>query len=158
MRSSLISKRVLIVLLAGILIPVMQAFGEGSHVTKTSKAARMDSCVAPTEIMRRNHMDFLKHERDETVREGIRGGKFSLAECVDCHSSTDEKGHPVPITDKGEFCQTCHGYVAVELPCFGCHRTTPPEKSVGYGQAGAISGAVTQTEQPAGLRETDHEQ
>ncbi|MEJ2591084.1 MAG: sulfur reduction protein DsrJ [Candidatus Thiodiazotropha sp.] len=161
MRSSLISKRILIGLLAGMLIPVMQAFGEGSHVTKNSKAASMDSCVAPTEIMRRNHMDYLKHERDETVREGIRGGKFSLVECVNCHASTDEKGQPIPVTDKGEFCQSCHSYVAVELPCFQCHRTTPqkpPIGYVGYGHPGAVSGAVTQIEQPAGLRETDHEQ
>lgn len=146
MRSSLISNRYLIVLLAGLLFPAMQAVGEGSHVTKTSKAAKLDSCVAPTEIMRRNHMDFLKHERDETVREGIRGAKFSLSGCVDCHASTDEKGKSVPVTDKGEFCQTCHGYVAVELPCFQCHRTTPQNKTVGYSRAGAFSGDVTQTE------------
>jgi hypothetical protein len=145
MRSSLISNRYLIVLLAGLLLPAMQVFGEGSHVTKNSKAAKLDSCVAPTEIMRRNHMDFLKHERDETVREGIRGTRFSLAKCVACHASTDESGKSVPVTDKGEFCQTCHSYVAVELPCFQCHRTTPPNKTVGYGHAGALSGAMTQT-------------
>lgn len=151
MRSTLISNRYLIILLAGILLPAMQAFGEGSHVTKSSKAAKMDSCVAPTDVMRRNHMEFLKHERDETVRKGVRGVRFSLADCVDCHASIDEKGKPVPVTESGEFCQTCHSYVAVNLPCFQCHRTTPEKQAGGFGHAGALSGAMSQN-QPAGLQ------
>ncbi|MEJ2405086.1 MAG: sulfur reduction protein DsrJ [Candidatus Thiodiazotropha sp.] len=125
MRSSLISKRLLILVCAGILFPVMQAFGESALVTKSSKAAKLSSCVAPTAEMRRNHMDYLKHERDETVREGIRNTKYSLVECIDCHASHDDNGQPVPVTDEGEFCQVCHGYVAVSPPCFQCHRTTP---------------------------------
>jgi hypothetical protein len=128
MRSSLISKRYFLVLLAGMLFPALQALGESSHITKGSKAAAMDSCVAPTEVMRRNHMDFIKHERDETVREGIRGEKFSLSACIDCHAGTDDSGKPVPVNAQGQFCQACHGYVAVSPPCFQCHRTTPQSK------------------------------
>ena len=136
MRSSLISKRLLIILLAGLLLPAMQATGESQYVTENSKAASMDSCVAPTEVMRRNHMDFLQHGRDDTVRDGVRGLKYSLSECVDCHASRDSKGQGVSVTSEGEFCQACHGYVAVSPACFQCHRTTPRESgskgSLGY--------------------------
>ena len=36
--------------------------------------------------MRRNHMELLKHQRDDTVRSGIRGAKYSLKDCVGCHA------------------------------------------------------------------------
>ncbi|MCU7809756.1 MAG: sulfur reduction protein DsrJ, partial [Candidatus Thiodiazotropha sp. (ex Notomyrtea botanica)] len=105
MRSSLISKRYLIILLAGLLLSAMSAFGESAFVTKGSKAASLDSCVAPTNIMRRNHMDFLKHGRDDTVRDGVRGLEYSLSECIDCHASTSQSGKAMPVDAKGEFCQ-----------------------------------------------------
>ena len=35
--------------------------------------------------MRRNHMELIKHQRDATVHDGIRGTKHSLAGCIDCH-------------------------------------------------------------------------
>ncbi|NOR18726.1 MAG: hypothetical protein GQ538_01390, partial [Xanthomonadales bacterium] len=37
-----------------------------------------ESCVEDTDYMRRNHMDLLMHERDETVHEGIREKRHSL--------------------------------------------------------------------------------
>jgi hypothetical protein len=151
MRSSLISNRYLLVLLAVLIMPAMQVGAEGNHVSKTSKAAGMDSCVAATDVMRRNHMDFLKHERDETVREGIRGTRFSLSDCVDCHASTDEKGKSIPVNEDGEFCDSCHEYVAVELPCFQCHRTTPEKKAGRYSHIDGGTGAISQTT-PAGLQ------
>ncbi|MYH91451.1 MAG: sulfur reduction protein DsrJ, partial [Gammaproteobacteria bacterium] len=40
-----------------------------------------DACVAPTDEMRRDHMDFLLHQRDLTVHDGIRTPRFSLVEC-----------------------------------------------------------------------------
>jgi predicted CXXCH cytochrome family protein len=150
MRSSLISNRYLIVLLAALFLPAMQAAAE-NHVSKSSKAASLTSCVAATDVMRRNHMDFLKHERDETVREGIRGVPFSLSDCVDCHASTDENGKSVPVNEEGEFCATCHDYVAVDLPCFQCHRTTPEKKATRYSHIDGDSGAITQTT-PADLQ------
>jgi hypothetical protein len=127
MRSTHISNIALLLLLAALLVPAMQAFAESRLVTENSKAASLKSCVAPTDIIRRNHMDFLKHDRDETVRDGIRGTKYSLHECIDCHASKNAQGTFVPVTDKGEFCQVCHGYVAVSPACFQCHRTTPDE-------------------------------
>ena len=42
--------------------------------------AHAEHCVEPTEIMRRNHMDFLLHQRDETVLKGVRTQKYSLVE------------------------------------------------------------------------------
>jgi hypothetical protein len=129
MRRSLISNRFLIILLAGLLLPAMQAYGESRYVTKNSKAASEESCVAPTEVMRRNHMDFLQHGRDDTVRDGVRGLKYSLSECIDCHASRDASGQAIPVTSEGEFCQACHGYVAVSPTCFQCHRTTPMNHS-----------------------------
>ncbi|EGV52270.1 hypothetical protein [Candidatus Endoriftia persephone] len=136
MCSSIDSIKRFTALLAGAVLTVsaMQAVG-ASAVTEGSKAASMDSCVAPTEDMRRNHMDYLKHERVETVRGGIRGSKYSLAGCIDCHASKDQSGNPLPVTDEGQFCQKCHSYLAVQPACFQCHRTTPAE-------GGATLGAV----------------
>lgn len=84
-----------------------------------------DKCIRPTEFMRKNHMHLLEHKRDQTVRQGIRTKDASLQGCVDCHTKNDEKGTPIPVDDKGQFCSTCHEYVAVKLDCFECHRTTP---------------------------------
>lgn len=84
-----------------------------------------NKCIRPTEFMRKNHMDLLQHKRDQTTRQGIRTKDASLQGCVDCHTKNDEKGTPIPIDAQGQFCSTCHEYVAVKLDCFECHRTTP---------------------------------
>ena len=154
MRSSLISNRVLITLLAALLLSATQLLAESAYVTKGSKAASMGSCVAPTDVMRRNHMDFLKHGRDDTVRDGIRGLDYSLSECIGCHAATDNSGNSVPVDAEGQFCQKCHGYVAVSPACFQCHRTTPDPKAMKYGSHhdGLLKGSQLVD------RETDHEQ
>jgi hypothetical protein len=102
--------------------------GDSTAVVEGSKAASTESCVAPTDDMRRNHMEYLKHERDETVREGVRGGKFSIAECVSCHAGKDESGKYVPVNAEHQFCDSCHNYAAVKPTCFQCHRKVPEEK------------------------------
>ncbi len=48
--------------------------------------AKGDHCVRDTAFMRRYHMVMLKHQRDETVHEGVRGGDFSIMGCVNCHA------------------------------------------------------------------------
>jgi hypothetical protein len=81
------------------------------------------TCVAPAAEMRRSHMAMLVHQRDRTVRDGVRGAKVSLAGCVDCHATATGAadgtravtGHP------GAFCESCHRYAAVTLDCFECH-------------------------------------
>ena len=86
-----------------------------------------EKCVEPTDVMRREHMDLIQHQRDETMRNGIRGitAKHSLKGCIDCHVGYDDQGKAVSINDEGQFCQSCHNYAAVSIDCFSCHRTTP---------------------------------
>jgi hypothetical protein len=109
------------------LVPVtlVQAVGVGDFVVDTSPAARLDNCVEPTEYMRRNHMEVIRHQRDTTVYGGIRSTKHSLAGCVECHVGYDAQHKPVAIDDKGQFCAACHSYAAVKLNCFDCHATIP---------------------------------
>ncbi len=71
--------------------------------------ANGESCIKPTEWMRRNHMDFLKHRRAETVREGMRIRSESLLKCAECHQSHEK------------FCDQCHSYVSASPDCFDCH-------------------------------------
>ncbi len=82
-------------------------------------------CVEPTEVMRKNHMKFLLHQRDDTVHEGVRTKKHSLVECINCHSSDDRDGKPIAINAPDQFCQSCHAYAGVQMDCFQCHATKP---------------------------------
>ena len=71
-----------------------QAPGTGDHgngpvITRGAG----DSCVADTDFMRRNHMQVLLHQRDETVISGLRDQPYSLVGCVNCHA------HPVAPTE-----------------------------------------------------------
>ena len=47
---------------------------------------RPGQCVEVTEVMRRDHMKLLLHQRDRTMREGVRTKPHSLAGCVECHT------------------------------------------------------------------------
>jgi len=76
-------------------------------------------CVEPREYMRANHMNLLNEWRDAVVRNGVRdyastanGRTFDMSltrTCLDCHSN------------KAEFCDRCHTYMAVEPYCWNCH-------------------------------------
>jgi len=95
--------------------------GDASRVpapAHTIAAAAGTACVEDTATMRRDHMRFLKHHRDDTVRAGIRTTKYSLANCVDCHASR-ETGRVTGSRDA--FCESCHAFAAVKLDCFECH-------------------------------------
>lgn len=85
-------------------------------------------CVEPAEVMRRNHMRFLEHQRDDTVRGGVRGAKYSLKACIDCHASTKTAS-----VARGEtnFCVSCHSYAAVRIDCFDCHSSKSPKLAQG---------------------------
>ena len=85
-------------------------------------AAKGERCVADPAFMRRNHMDLLKHQRDETVHGGIRGAKHSLKECIACHASRETGSVAKSDTN---FCVSCHAYVAVKIDCFECHASKP---------------------------------
>jgi hypothetical protein len=82
-------------------------------------------CVEPEDVIRRNHMNFILHQRDETMHKGIRTSKYSLAECIDCHVQPDENGNIASIDEKEHFCNACHEYAAVNIDCFECHADRP---------------------------------
>ena len=90
-------------------------------------AAKGEQCVEPTDVMRREHMNFLMHQRDETVHGGIRGAKHSLVGCIACHAQSDAAGVAIPIDAEGQFCESCHGFAGVDMDCFGCHAAVPAE-------------------------------
>ena len=75
--------------------------------------ARSDPCIAPPEVMRREHPDMLRHQRTVTVHEGVRDAKVSLEGCIDCHGPARE------------FCAQCHRYAGVHIDCFQCHASRP---------------------------------
>jgi predicted CXXCH cytochrome family protein len=91
--------------------------------------AQGEKCVAETAVMRRDHMTFLMHQRDETVREGRRGGRFSLADCVSCHAVAGPDRRPVGYDSPRHFCRSCHDYAAVRVDCFECHSALPAERA-----------------------------
>jgi hypothetical protein len=80
-----------------------------------------EKCVEPTDVMRRDHMKFILHQRDETVHRGIRTVKHSLKNCVNCHADPQTNS----VLGKDGFCQSCHSYAAVKIDCFECHAATP---------------------------------
>ena len=81
------------------------------------KVEQPGACVEPTGVMRRDHMKFLLHQRDRTVREGVRTPRHSLKECVECHAS-----HATgTVLGQDGFCESCHRYASVSIDCFECH-------------------------------------
>ena len=89
----------------------------------TVKIEKGEQCVAPTEEMRRDHMKMLLHQRDRTMRQGLRETRFSLKNCVECHASRETGS----VLGKEGFCSSCHVYAAVKMDCFECH--TPLRQS-----------------------------
>lgn len=83
--------------------------------------ANASACVEPTEIMRRYHMDFLMHQRDATVIEGIRSKKYSLSGCIECHNPRTVEQEAVRYENPQHFCAACHGFTGVKIDCFECH-------------------------------------
>ena len=80
--------------------------------------------------MRKNHMDALKHKRDETMYKGIRTEKNSINACINCHVPESYNGKVLRHTDQEHFCTTCHTYVAAKLDCFDCHVDHPVKTQV----------------------------
>jgi hypothetical protein len=78
-----------------------------------------EQCVEAKDYMRASHMDLLDEWRDAVVRDGERDYHSSLTKksydmslsrtCMDCHSN------------KAEFCDRCHDYLAVAPYCWDCH-------------------------------------
>jgi hypothetical protein len=89
-------------------------------------AVRGEQCIADPALMRRSHMDMLRHQRDETVRQGIRGASASLKGCINCHASARTGSVAKAPTD---FCVSCHSYAAVQIDCFDCHASRPAHQA-----------------------------
>jgi hypothetical protein len=102
-------------LAAGILAALLAA---AAHADAPKfKIERGEACVAPTALMRRDHMKMLLRQRDLTMHQGIRETRFSLKNCVDCHASRATGS----VLGKDGFCSSCHAYAAVSIDCFECH-------------------------------------
>ena len=101
------------------------AFGEDAGLLPHPPKGKGEHCVRDTDFMRRYHMTMLKHQRDETVHEGVRGNPFSIAACVNCHAVKGADGQPVSYDSPKHFCRSCHDYVAVSIDCFECHASKP---------------------------------
>jgi len=82
-------------------------------------------CVESVDIMRKNHMDFIMHQRDDTLRKGIRTKQHSLKECIDCHNAPGKDLKVASYKDNDHFCSSCHVYTAVQIDCFKCHADKP---------------------------------
>lgn len=97
------------------------AAADGVPLPQLAAPVKGESCVEPNDVMRRNHPDFLKKQRDETMHLGIRDGKYSLNGCIDCHATHDpDAADPKERSIEG-FCEQCHAYAAVRVDCWSCH-------------------------------------
>jgi hypothetical protein len=116
-----------VLIVALLMLPVaFAAEGESSSLGQVvipdpAIPANLQQCVEPVDVMRRDHMKFLLHQRDETVLNGIRTKKYSLTGCINCHAQADKNGEIVRADDPGYFCTECHTYAAVKIDCFECH-------------------------------------
>lgn len=124
MKSSRRSLVVLSLIVTGLLAVLSfssLADGVGTEVSK----AKGEQCVEDTDYMRRNHMELIKHQRDETMHKGIRTKKYSLNECINCHVQPDSSGKVATIDSPEHFCASCHNFAAVNIDCFSCHADRP---------------------------------
>lgn len=119
-------------LLAGVMlalgVPLAMAEAGRTPLPVIERAKSGTQCVEPADVMRRRHMDFLKHQRDATVHGGVRGAKYSLKDCIDCHAGAQTASVTKAETN---FCVSCHAYAAVKIDCFECHSNQP--RSVAQG-------------------------
>jgi hypothetical protein len=83
------------------------------------------TCILPKVDMRSGHMQILNDWRTQVVRNGMRdyhapdGKIYNMSlqnECLKCHSN------------KAQFCDQCHTYMAVVPYCWTCHVEPPPQK------------------------------
>ncbi len=102
--------------------------------------AEGERCVADIALMRREHMNLLSHECDDTMRKGIRKGQFSLKECLVCHAAAGPDGKAVSAESPRHFCRACHDYAAVRVDCFECHASRPGEAAVVRRAVGPLYG------------------
>ncbi len=120
-------------------------FGEIA-IPSPQKPASAEQCVEPVALMRRNHMKFLQHQRDETVINGERESRYSLVGCMNCHNPASASGEVVRYEDPQHFCAECHAYTSVKIDCFECHA----DRGLVEQQQSLLSPATTAWDAPGG--------
>jgi len=116
---------ILVSALVGMTIMSSSAIADSPSLKINEPSDETLQCIHPEDEMRRNHMKYILHERDETMHEGVRGEAGSLAACIDCHVEPAENGEIPSIESKDHFCNGCHQYAAVQIDCFQCHADRP---------------------------------
>lgn len=115
-------------------LPALLLIACGGPPPEPPKAVRQFSdtqaCVEPLAEMRKNHMEYILHQRDETVYAGIRTRKHSFEECINCHVAARKDGSYPSAGSKDHFCSSCHNYAAVKIDCFQCHNDNPVRPSM----------------------------
>jgi hypothetical protein len=104
--------------LAVVALALAAAAAAADLAPRTERATQGERCVEDTATMRRYHMRFLEHQRDDTVHGGIRGARHSLRGCIDCHASAKTGS---VAASAGDFCAGCHIYAGIKVDCFECH-------------------------------------
>ncbi len=132
--TSLLRFVLLFSLLSLVLMGVPRAADDASSgfgevvIPSPQKPISADQCVEPVDVMRRDHMKFLDHQRDATVIGGERDGKYSLVGCMNCHNPGSASGEVIRYPDPQHFCTECHAYASVKIDCFECHADRGLEK------------------------------
>ena len=119
--SKLLHTAVLVLTLSA---PALSSAGEVPK-PQIPEAVKGEQCVEPTDVMRRKHMDYLMHQRDETMHKGIRTTKYSLNECLECHVPAEQETAAPGKDNEQHFCKSCHMYAGVSIDCFQCHAEKP---------------------------------
>ena len=122
----------LIIFIAVVTFPFVYNMGKADTVPEPSlntpaiNQMAVKQCIEPKQFMRAEHMQLLNNWRDSVVRSGNRiytasdGKQYSMSlqnTCLNCHSN------------KKEFCDKCHNYMAVNPYCFDCHLQPKENKS-----------------------------
>lgn len=106
-----------------VLTPVWQGRARRWTPKGLPKPTKATTCILPKTEMRARHMDLLDEWRESVVRTGSRQAWTASGEmvrmsltgtCLGCHES------------KKEFCDRCHGELAVAPNCWSCH--LPPKE------------------------------
>lgn len=154
LRELLTFRRVALVaaLLVASTVAVASGTGGLAAGAETQAEKPEGKCVKETAYMARNHMEELKHHRDETMRKGIRTREFSLQNCIDCHASKKTNS----VLGPDGWCQKCHDKAAVKPDCFECHSSKPKSTTKyhrisgsGTGNSSALADKMRNEMQPA---------
>ena len=141
-----------------LLLALPLASQAGDLLPSIPKANKGDKCVEPTEEMREHHMEYILHQRVDTLRRGIRTTKYSLKKCIECHNAPAKDGKVARFGNKDHFCSSCHSYAAVNVDCFECHADKPENaqyRHVCQGGGGSHCGGVARAQRRSWHGESD---